>query len=64
MWRYNGLLMELRFEQNVCNLLKVRKLQNLASPEQEFSTGFSTGFVEIEKLRGQTDRKERHILLR
>jgi hypothetical protein len=35
-----------KFEQNVCNLLKVRHSLNFAGKPGSFSTGFSTIFVE------------------
>jgi len=35
-----------KFEQNVCKVLKVRESQKFALPKEQFSTGFSTEYVE------------------
>jgi hypothetical protein len=35
-----------KFEQNMCNVLKVREFQNFASKNGRFSTRFSTDCVE------------------
>jgi hypothetical protein len=35
-----------KFEQNVCKALKVRESQKFALKRKEFSTGFSTDYVE------------------
>jgi hypothetical protein len=35
-----------KFEQNVCKVLKVRESQKVAHGIEQFSTGFSTDYVE------------------
>jgi hypothetical protein len=43
--------MHYKFEQNVCNPLKVRECQKFASGKGKFSTRFSTDYVENLRYR-------------
>ena len=44
--KYKDFKVTKEFEQNVCNVLKVRESQTFAFAKREFSTSFSTDCVE------------------